>query len=120
MELNVGNYVRTTNGISKIVAFYSNAIFNDKNKRIENNSIIKSSPNIIDLIEVYDVLKLFDEEYGLTYKAEVVLDEEGHKYIGNYEHSDLLNLEWELISNEHVTLLSIVTKEQFSAMEYKL
>jgi len=54
MEFN--DYVRTKNGISKIVAFYSNAIFNDKYKRIENNLIIKSSPNILDILEPMDLL----------------------------------------------------------------
>ena len=93
--------------------------FNDKEGTIQKN-IIKSSPNIIDLIEEHDLLKLYDIEYGEEYIAEVILEDKNMLCVHNYENSDLLILEYEFITNEHIELKSIVTKEQFDSMEYKV
>lgn len=86
----------------------------------EDNLIKEPSYNIIDLIEEHDILLLFAKEYDEKYKAEVILDSEDFKSIVDYEQTNLLNLEYELITEEHIKLLSIVTKEQFSQMEYKV
>lgn len=82
--------------------------------------IVKSSFNIIDLIEEGDILLLFDKEYGENYKAEVTLDDSNFKVVVNYEQCVLLNLEYELITNEHIELLKILTKEQFESMSYRI
>ena len=85
------------------------------------NEII-GSPNfdIEKSIEEGDVLLLFDKEYEEKYKAEVVVDGENFKSIINYEQDTLLNLEYELMTNEHIELLEILTKEQFEQMSYKV
>ena len=127
MEIEVGDYVRDKDGeIHKIIEI------NNPNDELwtyykfENNmgnykeTIIKHSKNIIDLIEVGDILLLFDKSYGENYKAEVLLDSIDCKSIINYEQCDLLNLEYELITEEHIKLLNILTKEQFESMSYKV
>ena len=45
---------------------------------------------------------------------------ENFKSIINYEQDTLLNLEYELMTNEHIELLEILTKEQFEQMSYKV
>ena len=135
MKLEVGMYVRNDYfGIGKIDKDY----FDSNNKHwfnvqfncygdddchcgiCEQTIGYKASHNIIDLIEEKDILLLFDKEYGENYKAEVVLDTENFKAIINYEQCDLLNLEYELITEEHIKLLQILTKEQFESMSYRV
>lgn len=82
--------------------------------------ILKASFDIIDLIEEGDILLLFDKEYGKEYKAEVVVDRENFTVVVNYEQNDLLSLEYELITNEHIELLKILTKEQFESKSYRI
>lgn len=89
-------------------------------EEILKKDILKASHNILDLIEVGDVLLLFAKEYDEKYKAEVILDSEDFKSIVDYEQTNLLNLEYELITEEHIKLLSILTKEQFESMSYKV
>lgn len=101
----------------KLIRYISN---DGWNCGLDENDILKTSHNIIDLIEEHDILLLFDKEYGENYKAEVVLDGSNFKVVVNYEQCVLLNLEYELITEEHIKLLSILTKEQFSQMEYRL
>ncbi len=81
---------------------------------------VKVSYDIIDLIEEGDILLLFDKEYGEEYKAEVVVDRENFTAVVNYEQNNLLILEYELITNEHIELLKILTKEQFESMSYRI
>lgn len=124
MKLEAGQFVRTKDGeIHKIKSI------NDEYIEYENgfgvpyelkDIIIKASFNIIDLIETRDILLLFDKDYGEKYKAEVVIDGENFKSVINYEQDTLLNLEYELITNEHIELLEILTKEQFEKTSYKL
>ena len=130
--MKVGDYVRTKQGIEKIKVveenfigdenciFYAtdnkewNGAYNGKYNGFtnRNRTIIKSSPNIIDLIEVGDYVNghrvvevdLDDiDDYGNTFR-----------YIKT-EHNYLLNY-W-VKENEIETIL---TKEQFESMEYKL
>ena len=132
MKLEVGMYVRGKyyayrGKIGKIIKNYNNDLeiaytngvlkttvgsFLDDNMDINGRQYVASF-NIIDLIEEGDILLLFDKEYGEKYKAEVVTNEENFKSIINYEQDTLLNLEYELIINEHIELLKILTKEQF-------
>lgn len=134
MKLEVGMYVRTKCGIAKItdiicgqdVKFDNDNIFenNDdkthhmydgisKNDYFFQHEIVgEPSFNITDLIEVGDV----------------IIDKEGHKYPINYEFETDYNSEYksyEITIDDHITLflkdgLSIITKEQFEQMSYKV
>lgn len=120
MEIKVNDYVRCKNGrIAKIKAIENNFIYFDGEIYRQNGTpmfecetcfsdfIVKHSKNIIDLIEVGDILKLKDGE-----KWEV----QEHQGDGNW-----IQTEWEVIDNEEdlkSKVDSIVTKEQFSSLEY--
>lgn len=96
--MKVGDYVRTKDGkIEK----YSGT--NDS--EIENftlNEIVKSSPNIIDLIEIGDYVN--GGQVREIKKDYIRIS--GGEYI------------WQFLEKEEIK--SIVTKEQFSCMEYKI
>ena len=112
-----GDYVRTDDGlIGKIVSEpyeYKDSIghdidFGDNNIYNEYEmyqNIIKSSPNIIDLIEVGDYVN-------------------GLKVIQMYSPEGKYTLWIKLSDNTFIDnsedIKSIVTKEQFSCMEYKI
>lgn len=125
MKLEVGMYVRTLDGISKVVEVRdSNVVgrFVNEDGNVYFMNEIIGSPNfdIEKLIEEGDVLLLFDKEYEEKYKSEVVVDWENSRSIINYEQDTLLNLEYELITNEHIELLEILPKEQFEQISYKV
>jgi len=119
--MKVGDYVRTKDGIERIkdikewVNFqgYEKIITTDKNQYetlYEQSEIIKSSPNIIDLIEVGDYVNGYEVRdisyYGVpNSKTLLELD----KWLGNG---------YKKIANEDIK--TIVTKEQFESMEYKV
>ena len=123
MKLEVGMYVRYKNGIGKIVAKYVKGVLLDKGKggyfRTENIDIFKASHNIIDLIEVgdyvngYKVVKIgdlgcYDNRIGSKY-IEIDFNVEN-----DYEH-------WcEDTALQNPDIKSIVTKEQFEQMQYKV
>lgn len=121
-KLEVGMYVRSKSGIiSKFERYITDkkrVCETDVLVRLAVERIVKASYNIIKLIEEGDILLLFDKEYGKEYKAEVVVDSENFTAVINYEQNDLLILEYELITNEHIELLKILTKEQFESMSY--
>lgn len=119
--MKVGDYVRTPKGIGKIMKKYSDSkdSFIDLDCGITIDYITKdftekeicemyaTSPNIIDLIEVGDYVN--------------------GKHVDKYQGKlgvfcELPNGKWEFIelTNEHYLISSIVTKEQFSCMEYKI
>ena len=118
-KLKVGMYARTDLGeIGKITSVASDDVlgtgemtFYNSEPYLKGNET-KASYNIIDLIEVGDV----------------IIDKEGHKYPINYEFETDYNDEYksyEITIDDHITLffkdgLSIVTKEQFESMEYRL
>ena len=123
MELNVGDYVRTKNKapfepsqIAKITDMkkdegYKNQYFitldhnlpTTYNFHIYSEDVVKSSPNIIDLIEVGDyvngclVSKIKDKWLILNYA-----DDETY----------------EQLERKSENIKSIVTKEQFESMQY--
>lgn len=115
--MKVGEYVRTKDGhIEKIIDKYKatygyKIVVNEdfKFKHYEHNyikHIIKSSPNIIDLIEVGDYVN--GEKVGITIDTkELAIRNTGLIYDKPYN----------LIKN--IDIKSIVTKEQFKSMEYK-
>ena len=130
MKLEVEMYVRTKRRtlqppqIARIINISKDVVLNqyfielDKNlipsykHHIYEEDIENASHNIIDLIEVGDV----------------IIDKEGHKYPINYEFETDYNNEYEsyeITIDDHITLffkdcLSIVTKEQMEAMQYKV
>ena len=114
--MKVGDYVRTKkDGIGKIIKIEpfmndthifldsgkGDITFQTKNrvcKVCNEESIIKSSPNIIDLIEIGDYVN----GYEVTSKDQ---------FLGFGNH------DWYMTNDE---IKSIVTKEQFESMEYKV
>ena len=110
--MKVGDYVRTNKGnVAKIIKITDLTIMCDNivypvnnygfNKQLKKESLkrlgVKSSPNIIDLIEVGDILTIRDI-FGNLSKVEV--DEN-----------------FKLLSGK---IISIVTKEAFESMEYRI
>ena len=106
--MKVGDYVRTENGIDKVAGYryepeYENGYVvwfekSDSGCRFTDENLPKSSPNIIDLIEVGDYVN------GCP-----VLHKENNELVCGL----LLRYKEEHIEN-------IVTKEQFEAMKYDL
>lgn len=128
--MKVGDYIRTRNGlIFKIVGgnvdnwnldisfgmleiFEENWLelyrYNDNGSFFDNKNIVKSSPHIIDLIEVGDFVNgervnYIDDCKGAMREFYYIFEEVTHD-VGHYEEE----------------IESIVTKEQFEAMEYKI
>ena len=110
-KLEPNMYVRTLFGIKKIdhidnkktVWKYLYKI-NDDNEfyALSDNDVIKASHNIIDLIEVGDYVN----------GEKVILKNEGYIKVGT-------GRDYIVVNNEKF-IKSIVTKEQFSSMEYRL
>lgn len=114
MKLEVGMYVRTKDGfIDEVIIEYQGYCNNPnckckhvscKYNYYDEQNIVKASHNIIDLIEVGDYVN------GL-----LVID----------KYYDYANKEWRLNDRDGLICIennikSIVTKEQFSSMEYRL
>lgn len=129
MKINVGDYVRTKYGIigkieSKQLIGYNDwiidtlyynddEIIDDWTCGVKEYDILKSSPNIIDLIEVKDIItyQCISDDYDF---------EKGQQYTYQINNNDELESFKEAFENEDLKLISIVTKEQFSQMEYKI
>ena len=118
MELRIGDYVRTKEGnIYKIAKLgYNNETFwSDTDDGWF--AMYKSSPNIIDLIEVGDYingLRVEENKYGELYTSYVY-------YGGDIGKQCEVYTSWieEKKENEEY-IESILTKEQFESMEYKV
>ena len=114
MKLKVGMYVRTKNGmIAKIISkedvsgslHREEIVFildNGNRLALHSKKVIKASHNIIDLIQVGDYVN----GYKVAYTLETLLGFE-----------DGQDGDW-YMSNENIK--SIVTKEQFESMIYKV
>ena len=97
--MKVGDYVRTHDGrIDKIVDIKNDFIYIENSDYGYRENYLKSSPNIIDLIEVGDYVN----GYEVTSKDQ---------FLGFGNH------DWYMTNDE---IKSIVTKEQFASMEYKV
>ena len=115
--MEVGDYVRTKQGrigkISNLTVDYSSELILCEESSIPfaKHQIIKSSPNIIDLIEVGDYVngkKVVDKQYHYT-------DED------NYDMGEwCIFYENVVLGDYQYDINSIVTKEQFESMEYKV
>jgi hypothetical protein len=117
MKLEVGMYVRYKNGIGKINDYINNN-YTQKFTYINNcgcaefleeNQVIKASYNIIDLIEVGD--------YVNGFKVIGFWNDDGDYYLGIVVPGD----DWaDILPLSKLTIYSIVTKEQFESMSYKI
>ena len=120
--MKVGDYVRTKTGLGKITEYKKhdswgyiikvegtyNCYTHTGNGELSD--IIKSSPNIIDLIEVGDYVNgIYIEGNKGRYLETLEYD---------IENSSLGHIEYLKIYPNDIK--SIVTKEQFSSMEYKV
>ena len=126
--MKIGDYIRINNGqIAKIIKIkeykkWSNIIYTDilidfhedrccNENEVNEEDILKSSPNIIDLIEVGDYVNgyLVTDISLDAYKNKIIfvgqrkIEESG--YYRSYYNSQIK---------------SVVTKEQFSSMEYRM
>lgn len=103
--MKVGDYVRTKHfGINKIKGFYSDDHYDYimvDDDLIKKEDIIKSSPNIIDLIEVGDYV---NEKEVLELK--------------NFGSFNGIRVFGDIYYNEDIK--SIVTKEQFEDIKYEV
>lgn len=117
MKLEVGMYVRTIDGIVKIEKIEDGVMW-DTQGHVHFGDFIKASHNIIDLIEVGDYVNghkiiEFQNEYTI-YDDEVddfVDKKGGYIVLGNEEGNYGIPVE---------SIKSIVTKEQFEQMQYKV
>lgn len=110
--MEIGEYIRTRLGISKIIGDLGPNLYEvDKNGHpmqnkfsyyIENGEILKHSENILDLINVGDFVNGY-RVYHIT--GHYVAVESAEKYDLCFEEQDIR---------------TIVTREQFKSMQYKL
>lgn len=130
--MKVGDYVRTKNGNIRKIEEVINKEYNEPDYGVDKivinieevedtiymepflykEDIIKSSPNIIDLIEVGDILviKDFVDEACMIFTDIYLIQNE----------EQLLHIKNDLEKNKNKMLYSIVTKEQFKNMEYEV
>lgn len=121
-EIKVGEWIRTKDGcIDKVILLYSGKCNNPncKEKHIScatnyynQNEIVKHSPNIIDLIEVGD--------YVNGYKVVDIMEDMQTGEIHLEMTSDYTNQEIGDCTIYNKDIKTIVTHEQFKAMEYKI
>lgn len=127
--MNIGNYIRTPKGIGKITNIYTGhnkqedsgfCIDSCKEKFYCGRSAmkeLKSSPNIIDLIELGDIVELFEEDdvyREITGFYEVLAYTIDRKEIG------VRNKDGEIDFYPAENLRGIITYEQIASMEYKI
>jgi len=127
--MKVGDYVRLDrcqginriDEIDEIGTFYLEDVigdeWGDETFRLDTNDVIKSSPNIIDLIGVGDYVN------GSEVMSADWINENGEYEEGlafpMYAEDDLhIIVNW--LPLKYVEIHSIVTKEQFSQMEYRI
>ena len=139
MKLEVGMYVRTKEGIAKVIEkrknpygeetifqidksfiyhfmdfFHTSEDMVDINFEEDTNQIKKASHNIIDLIEVGDYV---DGEKVIQTNCNVLYyDEDSGNEIDIYNALETTG-SWVYFDSE---ITSIVTKEQFEAMQYEI
>lgn len=109
--MKVGDYVRTDIGIGKYIS--DNEIqFRDGKGKATYRDVIKSSSNIIDLIEVGDYVNGY-RVYEIKDNCIMV----GYKCFKNEFDNEEDFLYQTIYTND---IKSIVTKECFESMEYKV
>lgn len=124
MKLEVGMYVRTKFGIGKLLYFNEELEewVNERYNSYTEDYIVKASHNIIDLIEVGDYVNgcyvsnrraSVNEHLGGHPKGIGIIKCNAYFNQGNYNDC---KFEW----IEEKDIKSIVTKEQFESINYKL
>lgn len=130
MNIEIGEYVRTKQGdISKVRYIDEENIFledcvwskNDLYEKtdvlyFDDEEIAKHSKNIIDLIEVGDIVKV----EGIEHVREVIEDDFFNGNIFNNDVRAIINDKNYSKQIKEYQIKSIVTKQQFSNMEYRL
>ena len=120
--MKIGDYVRTKDGYICKYTQDNNVlgietIGNDRYFLIRKSDIFKSSPNIIDLIEEHDILKI-EERKGVYTICEVEVFREPYEeytFLGvRLDNRPIAKKLYEL------NIKSIVTREQFKSMGYKI
>lgn len=107
--MKVGDYVRTKDGeIGEIRVIIEDKVFMNTNQYYSTN-IIKSSPNIIDLLKKDDLAVDYNDD---IYKV--------NKIYKGYVFTDKKNKYGQVITLVDYQIKYIVTKEQFESMEYKV
>ena len=125
--MKVGEYVRLDRcqGINKIDeedeigTFYLEDVigdeWGDETFRLDTNDVIKSSPNIIDLIEVGDYVN------GSKVVDISIIEKDKEKWVWVEETEDTDNKYGDnYVGYNNNQIKSIVTKEQFLQMEYRI
>lgn len=117
-EIEVGEYVRTKNGISKVIENVDKYVTEEQicvdfisgmyHQVISKHRIVKHSKQLIDIIEVGDIVK---DKYN---KYEVAFVKDDKIYCNDY------NLDDSLITLREQDIKAILTKEQFEANCYKV
>ena len=136
-EIEVGDYVRTKDGlIAKLInidedeycfdnkikwyyEYYSKEVYAEDWKDFVKYEVVKHSPNIIDLIEVGDIIRV----EGLKHAKEVIEDK-FYRYdvFGNDVRAIIDDSGYGNYSKQikDYKILSVVTHEQYKEMEYKV
>ncbi|MBQ8892545.1 MAG: hypothetical protein IJ068_06765 [Bacilli bacterium] len=128
--MKIGDYVRykhlNITRIAKIVGIIEpeyegeEKYFNfDDDMGANESDIIAYHEDIERLIYFNDVLYIYDKDFGKYYKGEVQYVN-GLKRIINYLGDDYLNLEYEIISEEHIIVAGILTHEEYEDRMYKI
>ena len=108
MKINVGDYVRTKEfGINRIKWFDNEEPILENGFTALQSSGYKSSPNIIDLIEVGDIIITKHPAFN-------------KEWLEKINNKEMLKIRKKFIEEGSLILISIVTKEQFESMEYKI
>ena len=106
MELRVNDYVRTHDGrIDKIVNIKNDFIYIENSDYGYRENYLKSSPNIIDLIEAGDIVN-----YGLLGGGMVIFKKDGEITTNTILFSNL----------KEKDIKKVITKEQIENLEYEV
>lgn len=105
MEICINDYVRTDKGYIFKIDEEKKNLQMLKFLDVEYGNIVKHSNNIIDLIEIGDILRVFDNLSETEEKVNIFDDE-------------MLKAVKEDIKDNNYKILSILTHEQFSSLEY--
>ena len=128
MKLEIGMYVRTKReGIGKIISLSigeeDECCFIELSKRrtgIKEHNIVKASHNIIDLLQVGDIITFKEDEdvYKILQIPSKEWDFEDFYLVKNYDgETEDIFVQYEEMEKY---IRSIVTKEQFESMSYKV
>lgn len=120
MEIKVGEYVRSYLGtIGKVTRIENDGLvqllYEDGTLITTYKFVVKHSFNILDLIEVGDVInykELFDNPiFEIQANETHIINLNSQKEVNGFKM---------LVEDKEIEIVSIVTKEQFTEMEYKV